>query len=113
MRRAAAWAESVVDCRSLERVQEATGLSDVEALYRVRVAMGYWGGERGGGTLRGWRPLWVGMWYVGSGIGGLGNSEVVLAGAGGGRGAGAGGLVGSGGSTLGDWRGGTLEANIP
>ena len=62
MRRAAAWAESVVDCRALERVWEATGLSDVEAWYRVRVAMGSWGGERGGGTLGCWRPLGVGMW---------------------------------------------------
>ena len=31
VRRAAAWAESVVDCRVLELVREATGLSDVEA----------------------------------------------------------------------------------
>ena len=89
MRRAAAWAESVVDCRALERVQEATGLSDVEAQDRVRVVMGSWGGERGRGTLGGWLPLGVGMWYVGSGIGGTENSEVVLVGAGGGRGAGA------------------------
>ena len=72
MRREAAWAESVVDCRALERVWEATGLSDVEARDRVRVAIGSWVG--GGGTLGGWRPLGVGMWYVGSGIGGLGNS---------------------------------------
>ena len=62
MRRAAAWAESVVDCCALERVREATGLSDVEARERVRVAMGSWGGERGGSTLGGWRPLVVGMW---------------------------------------------------
>ena len=60
MRWAAAWAESVVDCRALERVREATGLSDVEALYRVRVAIWSWGGERGRGILGGWRPLWVG-----------------------------------------------------
>ena len=52
MRRLAAWAESVVDYRVLERVQEATGLSDVEAQDRVRVAMGYWGGERGRDTPR-------------------------------------------------------------
>ena len=91
MHQAAAWAESVVDCRALERVWEATGLYDVEALYRVRVAMESWGGERGGVTLGGWCPLGVGMWYVGSGIGGPGNSVVVLSGAGGGRGAGAGG----------------------
>ena len=31
VRQEAAWAESVIDCRALERVQEATGLSDVEA----------------------------------------------------------------------------------
>ena len=62
MRRAAAWPDSVVDCHALERVRESTGLSDVEAMYRVLVSMGYWGGERGGGTLRGWRPLGVGMW---------------------------------------------------
>ena len=106
MRWAAAWADSVVGCRALERVWEATGLSDVEALDRVRVAMGYWGGERGGDTLGRWRPLGVGMWYIGSRIGGTGNSEVVLGGAGGGRGAGA--LGGGGGATLGDRRGGTL-----
>ena len=40
MRRAAEWAESVVDCCSLERVREATGLSDVEAREQVRVAIG-------------------------------------------------------------------------
>ena len=40
MRRAAAWPESVVDCRMLERVREATGLSDVEAWDQVRVAIG-------------------------------------------------------------------------
>ena len=45
MRRAAAWDESVVDCRALERVWKATGLSDVEAQDRVRVAMGSWVGE--------------------------------------------------------------------
>ena len=44
--------------------------------------MGSWGGEQGGGTLVGWRPLGVGMWYVRSGIGGPGNSELVLGGAG-------------------------------
>ena len=38
------------------------GLSDVEARDRVRVATGSWGGEQGGGTLGGWRPLGVGMW---------------------------------------------------
>ena len=92
MRRVAAWADSVVDCRGLEQVREATGLSDVEARDRVRVAIGFWVGERGGGTLGGWRPLGVGIWYVGSGIGGPGNSEVVLGGAGGGHG--TGGLAG-------------------
>ena len=45
MRRAAAWAEIVVDYRALERVREATGLSDVEAQDRMRVATGSWGGE--------------------------------------------------------------------
>ena len=55
MRRAAVWADSVVDCCALERVREATGLSDVEARDRVRFAKGYWGGEKGGGTLGGWR----------------------------------------------------------
>ena len=44
MRRAAAWAESVVDCRALERVREVTGLSAVESRDRVRVAMGSGGG---------------------------------------------------------------------
>ena len=62
MRQAAAWAESVVDCRALEQVWEATGLSDVEAQDRVRVAMGSWGDEQGGGTLGGlggpFKPLW-------------------------------------------------------
>ena len=102
MRRAAAWAESVGDEHALDRVCEATGLSCVEAWDRVRLAIGSWVGERGGGTLGGWRPLGVGIWYFGSGIGGLGNSELVLGGAGGGRGAGAGRLVGGGGDTLGD-----------
>ena len=58
----AAWAESVVDCCTLERVWEATGLSDVEARDQVQVATGSWGGERGGGTLGGWRPLGEVMW---------------------------------------------------
>ena len=57
VRQAAAWAESAVDCGVLERVREATGLSDVEARDRVQVAMGSWGGEQGGGTLGGLRPL--------------------------------------------------------
>ena len=56
-----AWAESVVDFCALERVQEATELSDVESRDQVWVATGSWGGERGGGTLEGWRPLGVGM----------------------------------------------------
>ena len=106
MRWAAAWAESVVDDRALERVREAMGLSDVEARDRVQVAIGSCVG--GGGTLVGWRPLGVVIWYVRSSIGGTGNSEVLLCGAGGGRGAGAGRLVGGGGDTLGYWRGGTL-----
>ena len=44
MRRAAAWAESVVDCRALERVREAMGVSDVKSRDRVRVATGSGGG---------------------------------------------------------------------
>ena len=82
MRRAAAWAESVGDERAMERVWEATGLSGVEARDRVRLEIDSWVGERGEGTLGGWRPLGVGIWYVGSRIGGPGNSEVVLGGAG-------------------------------
>ena len=57
----AACVESVVDCRALERVREATGLSDVESRDRVQVATGSGGGEQSGGTLGGWRPLGVGM----------------------------------------------------
>ena len=61
MRRAAAWAETVNDIHALERVSEATGLSDggagVEAWDRVRLAIGSWVGEQGRGTLGGWRPL--------------------------------------------------------
>ena len=103
-----AWAESVGDERALERVHEATELSGVEARDQVRVAIGSWLGERDGGTLGGWRPLGVGIWYVGSGISGLGKSEVVLGGAGVFCGAGAGRLVGGGGNTLVDRQGGTL-----
>ena len=44
MRRAAEWAESVVDCRALERVQEAMGASVVKSRDRVRVATGSGGG---------------------------------------------------------------------
>ena len=62
MRQAAAWSESVVDCRALDWVREATGLSDVEARDRVRVATGSWDGELGNSTLGGWRPLGVGIW---------------------------------------------------
>ena len=61
MRRAAAWAESVVDCRALERVREATGASVVKSRDRVRVATGSGGGVRSGGTLGDWCPLGVGM----------------------------------------------------
>ena len=110
MRRAAAWAESVMDCRALERVREATGLSDVETRERMWVTIGSWGGEQGGVTLGGQRLLGVGMWQVGSGIGGPGKSEVVLGGARGGRG--AVGLGGGGGATLGDRRGGTLGGGV-
>ena len=97
MRRAAAWAQSVGDERALEQVREVTGFSGVEALDWVRLAIGSWVGERGGGTLGGWGPLGVGIWDVRSRISGLGNSEVVLGGAGVGRGAGACRLVGGGG----------------
>ena len=61
MRREVACAESVVDCRALERVREATGLSAVESRDRLQVAMGSGGGERSGGTLGGWCPLGMGM----------------------------------------------------
>ena len=44
MRRAEAWAESVVDCRALERVREATGASVVKSRDRVWVATGSRGG---------------------------------------------------------------------
>ena len=81
---------------------EATGLSGVEERDRVRLAIWSWVGEQGGGTPGGWRPLEVEIWYIGSGIGGLGNSEVVLGGAGVGCGVGAGWLVGGGGDNLGD-----------
>ena len=49
----------------LEQVREATGLSEggaeVEEKDRVRWATGSSVGERGGGTLGGWRPLGVGI----------------------------------------------------
>ena len=61
MRRAAAWTESVVDCRALERVREATGASVVKPRDRVRVATGSGGGVQSGGTIVSWRPLGVGM----------------------------------------------------
>ena len=44
VRRAAAWAESVVDCRALERVREAMGASVVKFRDRLRVATGSRGG---------------------------------------------------------------------
>ena len=53
MRRAAAWDESVGDERALERVREAMGLSGVEARDQVRLAIGSWVGEKGGGSLGG------------------------------------------------------------
>ena len=83
MRWATAWAEHVGDECALERVQEATGLYGVEARDRVQLVIWSWVGERGGGTLGGWHPLGVGIWYVESGIGGPGNIEVVLGEAGG------------------------------
>ena len=61
MRWEAAWAESVVDFRALERVREATGASVVKSRDRVRVATGSGGGARSGGTLGDCRPLGVGM----------------------------------------------------
>ena len=61
VRRAAAWFESVVYCRALERVREATGASVVNSRDRVRVATVSGGGARSGGTLGDWRPLGVGM----------------------------------------------------
>ena len=77
------------DKHALEWVSEAMGLSDggarVEAWDRVRWAIWSWVGEQGRDTLGGWRPLGVGIWYVGSRIGGPVNMEVVLGGAGGGR----------------------------
>ena len=44
MRRVATWDESLVDCRMLERVREATGASVVNSRDRVRVATGSGGG---------------------------------------------------------------------
>ena len=65
MRRAAAWAETESDGNVLERVREATGLSDggagVEARDRMRWATGSWVGERGGGNLGGCCPLGAGI----------------------------------------------------
>ena len=61
MRRAAVWAESVVDCRVMERVREAMGASVVKSRYQVRVATGYGGGVCISGTLGDWCPLGVGM----------------------------------------------------
>ena len=65
MQRATAWADTENVGHALERVREATGLSDggaeVEAQERVRWATGLLVGERGGGTFGGWRPLGVGV----------------------------------------------------
>ena len=61
MRWEVAWAESVVDCRALERVLKATGASVVKSRYRVRVATGSGGGVQCDGTLEDRRPLGVGM----------------------------------------------------
>ena len=57
----AAWSESVVDCRALERVREETGASVVKYRDRVQVATGSGGGVQSGGTLGDWRPFGVGM----------------------------------------------------
>ena len=62
MWRAAAWAESVVGCWTLERVREAMGVSDVLFRDRVRVATGFGGGVWVGGTLGDRCDLGVGMW---------------------------------------------------
>ena len=63
MRQAAVWADTENDGHALERVREATVLSEgnaeVEARDRVQWATGSWADERGGGTLGGWRPLGV------------------------------------------------------
>ena len=65
MRQAAAWDETKNVGHALERVREATGLSEggteVEARDRVRWATGLLVGEKGVGTLGGWRPLGVGI----------------------------------------------------
>ena len=62
MRRAAEWAESVVDCHTLERVREAMGASVVKSRDRVRVATGF------GGWCLNWRHPWrlvpLGGWDV-------------------------------------------------
>ena len=100
MRRAAAWDENMGEEHALDRLRKAMGLSGLVARYRVWLAIGSWVGEQGEGTLGVWRPLGVGILYIGSRIGGPGNSEVVLGGAGGGREAGDGRLVGGGGNTL-------------
>ena len=44
MRRAAVWADSVLDCRALEQVREAMGASVVKSRDRVQVATGSGGG---------------------------------------------------------------------
>ena len=64
MRTAAAWAESAVDCRALERVREAMGASVVKSQDRVRKQRGLgWCVSRrhpwrlvplGGGDVIGW-----------------------------------------------------------
>ena len=61
VRRAAAWADSVVGCCMLERVREAMGASVVKFRDRVRVATGSGGGVCVGGTLGDWCDLGVGM----------------------------------------------------
>ena len=63
MRRAAARAETENAGHALERLRAAMGFleggEEVEARDRVRWATGLSVGARGGGTLRGWRPLGV------------------------------------------------------
>ena len=75
MRRAAAWAESVVGCCTLEQVQEAMGASVVKSRDRVRVATGSGGGVCIGGTLGDLCPLGVGMCWLGEGWEVLGRTK--------------------------------------
>ena len=77
MFRAAAWAESVVYCRVLERVREAMGASDVKSRDRLRVATGSGGGVCTGVTLGDRRGGTLG---TGGGVGGGGEGICGLGG---------------------------------